>query len=234
MKPSEPVREQIRRMWLFSELTDTELDMVAQIAMRRQHERGKVIMRQNDVEDTDLYCVLKGHLKVTACDARGDELLINLLHPGDLIGEISFLDGGARSATVTVLDRCELLAIRRGDFGRVLSSHPRIGEKLLVAMASVVRRLTDRAGDSAFLDVRGRLAKRLIELSELIGTSLDAQRVVLKVKLSQQELGDMVQATRESVNKCLRELAKNGLIERLGGRIVIVDRERLRALVAAA
>jgi CRP-like cAMP-binding protein len=135
---------------------------------------------------------------------------------------------------VTVLDRCELLAIRRGDFGRVLATHPRIGEKLLVAMASVVRRLTDRAGDSAFLDVRGRLAKRLIELSELIGTSLDAQRVVLKVKLSQQELGDMVQATRESVNKCLRELAKNGLIERLGGRIVIVDRERLRALVAAA
>jgi len=233
MKPSEPVREQLRRMWLFSELSDVELDMIAQIAMRRQHERGKVIMEQHDTQDTDLFCVLKGHLKVTACDTRGDEVFINLLHPGDLIGEIAFLDGGPRSATVTVLDKCELLAIRRADFGRVLTVQPKIGEKLLIAMAGQVRRLTERAGDSAFLDVRARLAKRLMELADLVGTSIDAQRIVLKVKLSQQELGDMVQATRESVNKCLRELEKGGIIERTGGRIVIVDRERLRALVAA-
>jgi CRP-like cAMP-binding protein len=103
---------------------------------------------------------------------------------------------------------------------------------LWTALARLVRRLTERAEDSAFLDVRARLAKCLGDLADRHGTRLGPQQVALKVQLSQQELGDMVQATRESVNKCLREWIKQGIIQRNGRRLVIEDRQRLRELAA--
>ncbi|MET0388519.1 MAG: Crp/Fnr family transcriptional regulator [Polyangiales bacterium] len=235
MKTSERVREQLRRTWLFAELSEAELDTLERIATRRRFERGDVIVHQGDTEGTDLYCVLKGHLKVTRCDRHGDELLINVLHPGALIGEIALLDGDPRSATVTGLDAGEVLAIRRADFFRILNLSPQvgIGSKLLVTMARRIRHLTERVHENSSLAVPTRVAKRLNELADLVGTSIDAQRVILNIKLSQQELGDMVQATRESVNKCLRALERAGIIERTGGRIVILDRQRLRALIAA-
>jgi CRP/FNR family cyclic AMP-dependent transcriptional regulator len=235
MKPSERIRDQLRRTWLFAELSEPELEALARIAVGRSFKRGAIVMRQGDTEDMDLYCVMKGHLKVTRSDRHGDELFINLLHPGDHIGEIALLDGGPRSATVQALDACELLSIRRLDFMRILnlSPQPGIGSKLLVTMARLIRKLTERVHESSSLAVRTRVAKRLNELADLVGTSIDAQSVILNVKLSQQEFGDMVQATRESVNKCLRELARAGIIERTGGRIVIRDRQRLRALIAA-
>lgn len=231
--PNDQTRELLGKIWFFTDLGEAELGLIAQIAQRRRYEARRVIVRQGDV-DGDLYAVLRGHLKVSACDRHGKELVMNLMQPGEVFGEIAFLDGGPRSATVTSLDACELLVIRRADFLLVLRRCPTIATTLLTVLARRVRRLTERAEDSAFLDVKSRLAKRLVDLADQFGTPLGPRQVALRVRLSQQELGDMVQATRESVNKCLRELAKNGLIERLGGRIVIVDRERLRALVAAA
>jgi CRP/FNR family cyclic AMP-dependent transcriptional regulator len=235
MKPNERVREQLRRAWLFAELSDHDLDALERIALRRRFDRGSVIVRQGDTEDTDLYLVLKGHLKVSRCDRHGDELLINVLQPGDQLGEIALLDGDPRSASVTGLDAGELLAIRRADFFRILNLGPAvgIGAKLLVTMARRIRHLTERVHENSSLAVPTRVAKRLNELADLVGTSIDAQRVILNIKLSQQELGDMVQATRESVNKCLRALERAGIIERTGGRIVILDRQRLRAMIAA-
>jgi CRP/FNR family transcriptional regulator, cyclic AMP receptor protein len=228
-----PLHEQLQTIWLFADLTDSEIEAVARIAQRRRCERGKVITRRGEADDADLYCVLKGHLKVTASDADGDEILISLMKSGDSFGHIAFLDRGPRSATVTTLDAVELLVIRRADFDLVLNRSPKIAGALLIAMARQIRRLTERMEDNAFLDVRGRLAKRLLDLAEVIGTPIDANQSVLKIRLSQQELGNMVQATRETVNKCLRDFEREGAIHRGSGRLVILDRRRLRDLSAA-
>jgi CRP-like cAMP-binding protein len=125
-----------------------------------------------------------------------------------------------------------LLEIRRGDFFRLLNRFPAINTALLMAMAQLVRRLTERAEDNAFLDVRARLAKWLGDLADNHGTPLGPRQVALSVKLSQQELGDMVQATRESVNKCLREWTKEGIIQQNGRQLIIEDRQRLRDLAS--
>jgi CRP/FNR family transcriptional regulator, cyclic AMP receptor protein len=231
MTPNEEVRELLSRIWLFSELSEAELGLLAGITQKRRFEARKPVVRQGDV-DGDFYCVLRGHLKVTACDKHGHEILMNLLQAGDSFGEIAFFDGQARSATVTSLDACELLVIRRADFWLVMRKAPVIATTLLTALARLVRRLTERAEDSAFLDVRARLAKCLGDLADHHGTRLSQEQVVLRVHLSQQELGDMVQATRESVNKCLREWIKEGIIQRSGRRLVIEDRQRLRDLAA--
>jgi CRP/FNR family cyclic AMP-dependent transcriptional regulator len=226
MTPQDEKRGLLSRIWLFAGLTESELSHITQIAQRHRHEAHKVIIRQGDVGG-DMYCVVRGRLKVTVCDVRRKEIVMNLLQPGDSFGEIAFLDGLGRSATVTTHDACELLVIRRADFLRLLDKSPVIGVTLLKATAGLVRRMTERAEDNAFLDVRARLAKRLIYLADNHGTQLGPHQVAIAVQFSQQELGDMVQATRESVNKCLREWAKDGIIQQNGRRIVIEDRQRL-------
>jgi CRP/FNR family cyclic AMP-dependent transcriptional regulator len=226
MTPQEEKRGLLSRIWLFSQLSEAELNHITQIAQRRRHEPHKVIMRQGDMSG-DMYCVVRGRLKVTVCDRHGHEIVMNLLQPGDSFGEIAFLDGLGRSATVTTIDQCELLEIMRGDFLRLLERSPVIATALLKATAGLVRRMTERAEDNAFLDVRARLAKRLIYLADNHGTPLGPHQVAITVQFSQQELGDMVQATRESVNKCLREWQKEGIIQQSGRRIVIEDRQRL-------
>jgi len=229
MQSNDQARELLSRFWFFAELADADVGLVMQIAQKRRHEGRRVIVRQGDA-DGDLYAVLRGHLKVSACDKHGHEIVMNLMQPGDVFGEIAFLDGGARSATVTSLDSGELLVIRRADFLLLLRRVPTISMALLNVMAKRIRRLSESAQDSAFLDVKSRLAKRLVDLADQFGTPLGSGQVALKVRLSQQELGDMVQATRESVNKCLREWAKEGIIQQNGRQLVIEDRARLGVL----
>jgi CRP/FNR family cyclic AMP-dependent transcriptional regulator len=229
MHSNDQARELLSRVWLFSEMSENEIGLLAQIAQRRRYEAKRVIVRQGDV-DGDLYAVLRGHLKVTACDRHGHEIVLSLMQPGEVFGEIALLEGLARSATVTALDQCELVVIRRADFLLVLRRAPGIATSLLTVLARRVRRLTERAEDSAFLDVKSRLAKQLVDLADHYGTPLGPKQFALRVRLSQQELGDMVQATRESVNKCLREWAKEGIIQRNGKQLVIEDRQRLCAL----
>jgi CRP/FNR family cyclic AMP-dependent transcriptional regulator len=229
MQSNDQARELLSRFWFFAELGDADVGLVMQIAQKRRYEGRRVIVRQGDA-DGDLYAVLRGHMKVSACDRHGHEIVMNLMQVGDVFGEIAFLDGGARSATVTSLDSCELLVIRRADFLLLLRRVPTISMALLNVMAKRIRRLSESAQDSAFLDVKSRLAKRLVDLADQFGTPLGSGQVALKVRLSQQELGDMVQATRESVNKCLREWAKEGIIQQNGRQLVIEDRQRLGAL----
>lgn len=229
--PLDEMRGMLSRIRLFSALNESELGQIATIAQRRRYDAHKVILRQGDVSG-DMYYIVRGLLKVTSCDANGREIVMNLLKAGDSFGEIAFLDGRARSATVTTLDACELLEIRRGDFFRLLQRFPAINANLLMAMAQLIRRLTERAEDNAFLDVRARLAKWLGDLADNHGTQLGPRQVALTVRLSQQELGDMIQATRESVNKCLREWTREGIIQQNGRQLIIEDRERLRDLAS--
>jgi CRP/FNR family cyclic AMP-dependent transcriptional regulator len=229
MQSNDQARELLSRFWFFAELADADVGLVMQIAQKRRYEGRRVIVRQGDA-DGDLYAVLRGHLKVSACDKHGHEIVMSLMQTGDVFGEIAFLDGGARSASVTSLDSCELLVIRRADFLLLLRRVPTISMALLNVMAKRIRRLSESAQDSAFLDVKARLAKRLVDLADQFGTPLGSGQVALKVRLSQQELGDMVQATRESVNKCLREWAREGIIQQNGRQLVIEDRQRLGAL----
>jgi CRP/FNR family transcriptional regulator, cyclic AMP receptor protein len=231
MQSNDQARELLSRIGLFAELGEADVGLLAQIAQRRRFEARRVIVRQGDT-DGDLYAVLRGHLKVSACDRHGHEIVMNIVQPGEAFGEIALLDQEPRSATVTSLDACELLVIRRADFLLLQRRSPTISMALLAVMVKRVRQLSDRAADSAFLDVKARLAKRLVDLADQFGTPLGPRQVALRVRLSQQELGDMVQATRESVNKCLREWAKEGIIQQNGRQLVIEDRQRLGALAA--
>ena len=215
--------------WLFSELGERELDELARVTVRRTYAAEAVVVEQGDASG-DLYAVVDGLLRVSVRTQDDRAIGLNLLHKGDVCGELSLLDGRARSATITAIQPSDLLVVRRAEFLDAMRRVPALGLKLLPSMAGHVRRLTERLEDLASLPIRVRLAKKLLEIADICGTVIDANRVALPSSLSQQDLADHIQATRESVNKCLSAWARSQIVYRTSSQLVINDRAELARL----
>jgi CRP/FNR family transcriptional regulator, cyclic AMP receptor protein len=217
----------LRRTPLFSGLGQAELASIAALAHRKRYEPREQVVQQGEPAG-DLYVIVTGHLKVVNAGAEGKDTALNLMRPGELIGEVPLFDGGQRSATVIALEPCELLIIRREPFLRLVESQPKIALELLRVMAQRLRRLTERSEDIAFLRVGERLAKRLVNLASEYGQQRPDTSIRITVKLSQQEIGDLVNATRESANKHIKAWEDEGILSQESGHIIIRDPQALR------
>lgn len=220
--------ELLRKVSMFGGLGDAELNAIAAIAQRKRYGSRETVVQQAD-PGGELFVIVSGHLKVVSAGSDGRDNALNVMGPGEVFGEISLLDGEPRSATVTSLDRCELLIIRRDPFMRLLESSARTSIELLKVLTKRVRKLTERSEDIAFLRVGGRLAKRIAELAEAYGETLPDASLRLPFKLSQQEIGDLVNATRESANKQIKQWEDEGLVAQDSGHLVVRDLQRLKA-----
>ena len=220
--------EHLRKVPLFARLDAPELSAIAQLAQRRTFEQRDIIVQQADAGG-ELFVIVEGHVKVISAGMDGRDSALNIMGPGEVFGEVSLLDGGPRSATVAALDACSLLSIRREPFMRFLESSPRTAIELLKVLTSHLRKLTERSEDVAFLRVGGRLAKRIAGIAERYGEPRPDGALRVPFKLSQQEIGDLVNATRESANKQLKAWEDGGLLSHDHGHLVVHDLERLRA-----
>jgi len=229
--PVPPPNELLRKIPLFSDLDDRDLSQIGQLVHVKRHRAKDFIVQQSD-PGGELFVIVTGHLKVISSDAEGRDTALNIIGPGEVIGEVSLLDGGPRSATVVAVDPCELLVIRREAFLHLLEDSPKIAIKLLAVLARRLRLLTERAEDIAFLRVGDRLAKRIVALADEYGEAQEDGSVRIAFRLSQQEMGDLVGATRESANKQLRAWESRGLLSQQGGHLVLRDLEQLRRLVS--
>ncbi len=218
---------------LFSDLSETELDALAGHVSERKCRAREVIVWQDEPDD-GAYVIVRGHFKVMNTGVDGREITLGIMGPGEVFGEIALLDRGTRSASVVALQDGKLLAISQKAFVDFLHSSPQASLKLLQTLARRLRRLTKRSEDLAFLDVSGRLAKKVIELVEQYGQPWPNQAVRIGLKLSQRELGDMIGATRESVNKHLRHWEDLGLLTQSVGHLVVSDVQGLKELASSA
>jgi CRP-like cAMP-binding protein len=159
-------------------------------------------------------------------------VVFSILGPGEVFGEVALLGGTPRTATVTAIDPCELLIIDRRDFLSFLRGHPDVAINLLEVLAQRMKRVSEFVEDTLFLNLPLRLAKKLASLSRAYGQPHE-QGLRLDLKLSQEEWGDLVGTTRESVNKQLRAWTEEGLITIDHGYIVIHDRSELEKLAGA-
>ena len=190
------------------------------------YDRDDVVFREGDPGDA-LYIVQSGEVAVLLVSSDGRELELAKLSGGNVFGELALLDGAPRSAEVRSTTRTCLLRLLRMDFKRALRSDPRIAEALLRIVAGRLRRDTQLAGETAFLDVAGRLARALLRLSDH-----DPESPRLTPVLSQAELARMIGSTRESVNRCLARYEQLQVLRRDGSRIEILDSEHLRRRAA--
>lgn len=196
---ADALTESLSRVWIFGGLAEDELARLSDLARIKAYKARETIVEKGD-EANEFFVLLRGRAKVSTQGSDGADAAINVMGPGEVFGEVAILDGRPRSATVTTLEECELAVVDKRAFHDLLASSPPIAVKLLAVLAGRIRDLTTRLEDRAFLDVPARLAKQLLWLATNHGTE-SGSRVRIELKLSQQEFGDFIGATRESVNK---------------------------------
>jgi CRP/FNR family cyclic AMP-dependent transcriptional regulator len=189
---------------------------------RRVYRKGSVIFSEGDRSEWVAFLV-KGSVKASCFAADGRETVMNVVGAGELLGDLSAIDGEPRSATVIAMETTEAVVVGADDFGRFLEEHPSATVTLLRTVTHRLRLSDRRRAEFGSLDVVSRLARLIIELSDLYGTG-DGD---IGVALTQEELAGWTGASREAVVKALRQLRDRGWIETARRRIKILDRDAL-------
>jgi CRP/FNR family cyclic AMP-dependent transcriptional regulator len=202
---------------LFTSLAEEQLRMLTTMVTRKSTPRSTTIMAGGDPTDS-LYIVLSGRLKVMMSDSEGKEVILTILGAGEFFGEMGLIDDEPRSATVITIEPCELLSIAKRDFKKALAEN---FEMTMAVMRSLVKRLREadrKIGSLALLDVYGRVARLLLDMSE----NVDGEKVVTK-RLPKQDIAKMIGASREMVSRVMKDLQTGGYIEMRGSTIVLRD-----------
>ncbi|OGA00871.1 MAG: hypothetical protein A2Z64_12865 [Betaproteobacteria bacterium RIFCSPLOWO2_02_67_12] len=202
---------------MFAGFSDVQLTMLTQVVTRRSVPRGSMLMAEGDATDS-LYMIISGRLKVMMGDADGKEVILALLGPGEIVGEMGLIDDSPRSATVIAIEPSELLTISKREFRKCLAEN---FDMAMGVMRGLVRRLREadrKIGSLALLDVYGRVARLLIDMAE----NVNGQKIVTK-RLPKQDIAKMIGASREMVSRVMKDLQMGGYIEVRGSTILLRD-----------
>ena len=173
-----------------------------------------------------LYVILDGKVKLGQSSADGRESLMLVLGPGEMCGELSLFDPGPRRATATALTDATVLGLSHEQLGPWLAGRPEVASALLQALARRLRRTNEAMADLVFSDVPGRVAKALMDLGEKFG-QITPDGLMVTHDMTQEELAQLVGASRETVNKALADFAQRGWIRLESRQVMILDVERL-------
>ena len=219
------LRDMLGKISLFGQVGDDILAGVSAQLHRKTFRKGTIIFHKDQAGDA-LYIVESGRVRIFLPTQGGEELTVDVAGPGDVFGELALLDGRPRSASAGTLEDTVTFTISRDEFQKYLERAPQLAAALVELLSSRLRHVTEYAESLAFLDVHGRLARTLLEMSERYGVHKDG--IEIDFDLTQADLATMVGATRERVNRALATFRAQGLIELRGRKIVLLDTDRLR------
>ena len=174
-----------------------------------------------------LYVILDGKIKLTRAAADGRENLLSVLGPGEMFGELSLFDPRPRTASAVAVTDSRLGALAHDDLRSWLTGRPDVALHLLQALAQRLRRANDVMADLVFTDVPGRVAKALLDLAGRFGES-QPDGLQVNHDLTQEELAQLVGASRETVNKALADFAARGWLQLSAKSVLLIEPERLR------
>jgi CRP/FNR family transcriptional regulator, cyclic AMP receptor protein len=217
----------LRNHPLFRELPAPVIERLGSYMKRRTVARGAAIFAKGD-PGTGLMGVLVGSVKISVASADGRDVVLNIIHEGEIFGEIALLDGHPRTADATAMSDCELIVIERRDFVPFLSAHPDVMLKFIEILCSRLRRTSEQVQDITFLNLPTRLAKTLLQLT----AAEDGSAISRKAAVTQREISQMIGISRESTNKQLRTWAKRGWIRLERGGVTVVAADKLAAVAA--
>lgn len=217
---------------LFETLTPADLEAIATVSSSRSLKPKEELFHRGD-EGSQIYVLVSGQLKVVTTSSEGDDLIFCLLDPGEVIGEVGLLANRPRTASITAMKKSDLIVIDQRDFRSLLRTRPEFAYELLTVLACRLARVSEFVEDTQFLNLPVRLAKKLVDFAKAHGKIAGGGRsdsLVIEVKLSQEEWGDLVGTSRESVNKQFRAWSSEGLISLDKGKVVVHRLEELRKL----
>jgi CRP/FNR family transcriptional regulator, cyclic AMP receptor protein len=219
-------RAALGRLDVFSAFSDTELDGLADLAQLRRYARGRTLVKQGDLADA-AFGIVSGRLRVSLSRADGSEATLTLVGPGELVGELALFQGASRSAHVTALEDALVLTIGKSAFLGALKRSPAASLELCRLLAARVRQQAQHFEEVTALPVEQRLARKLVFLAARYGVPT-AGGVGISLRLSQQELAELVDTSRQSVNKCLTKWRRSRVLASSTRHVVILDVEALR------
>lgn len=209
----------LKTIALFSDLTDAEMEAVSVLSVTRKFSKNTLIICEGDCSDS-LYMVLSGKVKVFLSDEEGKEVTLNMQGEGEYFGELAILDEAPRSASVMTVEETRLAILSRSAFDKCMAQHPSIALTVMRGMARRLRDLTENVRSLALMDVYGRVARLLLEMSE----DLEGKKVISQ-RLTQRDIANMVGSSREMVSRILRDLSVGGYIS-IENKIITI-KERL-------
>jgi CRP-like cAMP-binding protein len=211
----------LARTELFGGIDEATQRRIAEHVAERVVERGQCVFVQDEPGDR-MYVLAEGAVKLFVASRNGGIVELVRHRPPATFGEVALLDGGPRSASAEAVERSTLLVVTRPELLRLLRSDEQVAEALLSTLGAMVRRTTRQISDLAFLSLQGRVAAKLLDLTEPDGARTR--------RVTQVELATMVGGARQTVNQALRSLESRGYIRSAGRVFEILDREQLRRL----
>ncbi|SHL43383.1 Crp/Fnr family transcriptional regulator [Roseibium suaedae] len=221
------VQHFLRNSFSLEGLSADLAEQLASLARPMKIPAGTILFENGD-PGNGCYAVLEGSLKVSILSVEGDEQLLAVLGPGDLVGELALLDGRPRSATVSALKEARLAFIDKAAFERFADENPAVYRHMLAIVSKRLRHSNDVLAARSFLPLPGRVAQTLLQLSETFGKTLDDGRVLIHYKLSQADIANMSGAARENVSRVLNDWRRCGTISRISGYYCLEKPDLLR------
>ena len=191
----------LKQVPLFAGLADEDIDELMSVAKRRTFRSGEVIFHREDPGQV-LYVIKEGKVKISLISPDGQEISLVVFGKGECFGEFALLDGLPRSADAVAMEKVECYTLQRSDFHKAIMKNPKIAIQVMEVLSKRLRSTDQMVEDLIFLDVYGRVAKKLLELADTHGTKVE-NGIRIDVRLTQQELASMVGSSRESVNKVM-------------------------------
>jgi CRP/FNR family cyclic AMP-dependent transcriptional regulator len=206
----------IRRVPLFSMLTNDQARAVADGVVKRRYRRGELVVEQGKKSNA-LFILLNGRARVLTADSRGREVILAVLEAGDYVGEMSLIDNQSHSATVRCEVQCDMLILGRAEFARCLPENSSLSYAIMRGLVTRLRSADRQIESLALLDVYGRVARTQLDMAE----EVDGEKII-RSKVSRQDMAKIVGASREMVSRVMKDLEERGVIETMENGSVLL------------
>lgn len=224
-----PVRtDLIRRVPLFATLADAEFKAIEHVFVIRSYRKNQVIFMEAETGHY-MYIVLAGKVKVTKADKSGKESLLAIHQTGDFFGEMALLDGKTAPATVSAMEDCRVASVASSDFHNLLMKHDKVVRQIIQVLCARLRQAWGDLQKLSYSSAEAKIRAGLFQLSRKYGVT-DARGTIINLKITHQEVAEMVGTARETVTRTLASLHRQGILEIDGRRIIILKPEALRGI----
>ena len=218
----------LKNVNLFHGMSDDQMRMVEERTVMREIRRKEVLYLPGDAGDR-IYLLKRGVVKISTLTEDGREIILALLRPGEVFGEEAVLEDAPRDHMAEAHDDALLCVITRSDFMAVMRAHPEMAFKVTKLVGFRLKTLRNRVEGLLFKGAPARLAQTVLDLARDHGVK-DAKGILVPLKLSQQDLANLIGVTRESVNLALADFRSRGLVELEGRSLRVLQPDQLKAL----
>ena len=218
----------LKKVPLFAGMPDEIVEKIARLTSFRIYSAGEYLCHKGDVGD-ELFIIRQGLVKIVLTSFEGREIILALLKEGDFLGELSLIDGEPRSADAIAVENTEVIIIGKTCFEKLLRENEQLRNEILRVLARRLRQTNENLLDS-FLPLLLKVTKRIVVLAEKYARH-EGSESFIEIPLSQQQLADMVGASREAVNRCVKVLREHEVINWRKKRLKVTDLKGLKALL---